>query len=251
MCLAKQFLKCIPLQSVLEIGPFGRPRLKGDHVSYFDVLDQPTLIARARARGRADDCPFIDYVSPTGDLSVVTEKFHSIFASHALEHQPNLVRHLQQVEQLLLPDGRYWLILPDKRYCFDHYRSITSLADVLGAWMDVRQVHTYTHVFEHRILTTHNDAKRHWAGEHGETNMTAERVKSAMAEIAAADGGYIDVHAWRFTPESFRALITQLADLGLIGLRPVRVYNTPRDRQEFCAVLEAAPHQKEDSSAAG
>ena len=241
-CLARKFVALMPPQPALEIGPFGRPRIRGDHVAYFDVMDQAALMDLARSKGRPhEDCPPIEFVSSNGDLSVVTRRFRHLFASHALEHQPNLIRHLRQAESLLLPGGAYWLVLPDKRYCFDHFRSLTTAADVLGAWAEDRRVHALGHVFEHRALTTHNDAARHWAGDHGAPNLTRERIEGAMEEIRRADGGYIDVHAWRFTPDSFRDLITLLADLGLTRFRPARVYNTPRDRQEFCAVLTVEP----------
>lgn len=58
-----------------------------------------------------------------------------------------------------------------------------------------------------------------------------------MREFLAADGDYIDVHAWQFTPESFRLITQTLFDLGFIDMKPYRVYATPRPRNEFTAVL--------------
>ncbi len=46
--------------SVLEIGPFCNPVLRGTHVRYFDVLSTEGLIARASSLGmRSDTAPWI------------------------------------------------------------------------------------------------------------------------------------------------------------------------------------------------
>jgi hypothetical protein len=48
------------------------------------------------------------------------------------------------------------------------------------------------------------------------------------------------VHAWQFTPGSFRELLGMLHAGGDSPLRPLRVYETPHGRNEFTAILEAA-----------
>jgi hypothetical protein len=94
-------------------------------------------------------------------------------------------------------------------------------------------------VIEHRALTTHNDPVRHWAGDHGQPHSAAgiASIQAAMQEHANANGGYIDVHAWQFTPSTFRLITQQLHDLGLSLLRPTRVFETPRPEMEFCAIM--------------
>jgi hypothetical protein len=92
-----------------------------------------------------------------------------------------------------------------------------------------------------RAFTTHNDAPRHWKGDHGAPwpeNKGFQRVYLAIREYRESAGPHIDVHAWQFTPDSFRLLIVGMAALGYIGLRPLRVYDTVRGCQEFCAILE-------------
>ncbi len=58
-----------------------------------------------------------------------------------------------------------------------------------------------------------------------------------MAEHEAARGGYVDVHAWQFTPATFREVMGALAAIGLVGLTCERVYDTPFGSNEFTAVL--------------
>ncbi len=224
----------------LEIGPFYAPAVRGENVCYFDVLDQSDLKKRALKIEETADPPFIQYVSPVGDLSIVDRRFANVVSSHCIEHQPDLIMHLQKVAEILERGGRYFLIIPDKRYCFDHFIPETTFADVLGAHHEQRTVHSLTSVLEHKALVTHNDAVRHWAGDHEDPDYRGRlvpRAISTMQEFDVAKGTYIDVHAWQFTPDGFRTIIEALHKLGKTTLLPERIYNTPRDRFEFTAIL--------------
>jgi SAM-dependent methyltransferase len=230
-----------PSDSVLEIGPFTNPIVVGQRVKYFDVLDKQALIERAVLHNRSiQDARDIDYVSPTGDLSVIAdEKFDIVLSSHCIEHQTDLVKHLNQVADILTSGGYYLLIIPDKRYCFDHFLAESTLADVDQAHFEQRTVHSLASVIEHNLLTTHNDAVRHWAGDHSGPDLLDEpgALERVMQEFRDAEGAYIDVHAWQFTPRSFLKLLGQLSTAGLAGLEPLHVFGTPANSLEFCAIL--------------
>jgi SAM-dependent methyltransferase len=213
----------------------------GQRVKYFDVLDKQALIERAVLHNRSiQDARDIDYVSPTGDLSVIAdEKFDIVLSSHCIEHQTDLVKHLNQVADILTSGGYYLLIIPDKRYCFDHFLAESTLADVDQAHFEQRTVHSLASVIEHNLLTTHNDAVRHWAGDHSGPDLLDEpgALERVMQEFRDAEGAYIDVHAWQFTPRSFLKLLGQLSTAGLAGLEPLHVFGTPANSLEFCAIL--------------
>lgn len=219
--------------SVLEIGPFCNPCMTGPNVRYFDVMDSDGLKARAEAIGYPiRSVPRIDWHSPVGDLAVVS--------AHCIEHQPDLVGHIAAVARLLNPSGHYFAIIPDKRYCFDHGIAPSTAPEIVAAHLEGRKVHRLTSVIEHRAFITHNDPVRHWAGDNFPPNWEATilpRAKAARAEYLAAEGGYIDVHAWQFTPASLRAVMGQLAATGLLQLRLERVYDTARNRNEFTAIF--------------
>lgn len=227
--------------SVLEIGPFCNPSMRGPQVKYFDVLASDQLRARAEEVGYPITVvPDISFMSPTGDLTVVDEHFAAVVSSHCIEHQPDLIKHLNDVHDILDAGGRYFLIIPDKRYCFDHFLPNSTIADIIEAHTERRSTHRIGNVIEHRALTTHNDVTRHWQSDHVdpgyEQGITA-RTQLALNEVEAAKGGYIDVHAWKFTPDMFKQTMSQLNELGLIHLFPERVYHTAHGRNEFTAVL--------------
>ncbi len=227
--------------SILEIGPFANPTVSGPRVKYFDVLSSDALRRRALAHGLDPNrCPNIDFVSPTGDLGVVSGQYDAVVSSHVIEHQPDLIRHWLGVARLLNPGGRYFLAVPDKRFCFDHFIAESTFATVLDAYFRGLRMHTIASVVEHRALTTHNDARRHWKGDHGEPAYKASlgQIREALDVCLRNPGDYIDTHAWQFTSRSFREIAATLFAAGMSPFRVARVYDTVRGSNEFYAVLE-------------
>lgn len=235
----ENFIKLVPQHSVLEIGPFTNPVMRGPHVRYFDLMTREQLIERAKTIGLAPEAipDVIDFVSPSGDLSVVDRKFSAVISSHCIEHQPDLLHHLGQVEEILEDGGCYFLLIPDKRYCFDHFLPESTIAEIIGAQREQRKVHTLADVIKCTALTAHNDAVAYWNGEPGERPMDPQRIQTAIRAYDDAKGKYIDVHSLYFTPASFREIMAMLYELGLTRLKPERVYDTPVNWNEFCAIL--------------
>lgn len=225
-------------ENALEIGPFNRPVLSGPIVKYFDVLPTDQLKTRAINIGEnPEKVPAIDFVYKSGSLKEVPPGFDVVVSSHCIEHQPDLVRHLCEVERLLCSGGCYCLIIPDCRYCFDHFLTPSNIANVLDAHYEKRERHTLASVIEHRALTCHNEPHRHWIKDSGAPNLSAQTVKNAIREWEDAHGQYIDVHAWQFAPHTFRQIVSLLNELGFMRLEAARVYDTPFGECEFCAVL--------------
>ena len=228
-------------QSLLEIGPFCQPVFEGPNVRYLDILDADALKGRGEAIGMdVGRCPrTIHYTR--GLAEAAGANFDVIFSSHNLEHQPDLIGHLNEAAAALAAGGVYAMLIPDKRYCFDHFLPETTVAEVLEAHVEGRTRHAARHVVEHMAMTTHNDSAAHWRGEHGERSIgTDGRLSQAVAAINAANGDYIDVHAWKFTPQIFREITSALTAMGVCRLKPLRVYDTPHGSNEFSAVMVVA-----------
>lgn len=236
------FVPLIPSDArLLEIGPFGNPLVRGPHVKYFDVLSTAELRQRAPQHGlNPDKCPEVDFVSANGDFAAVSGTFDCVVSSHVIEHQPDVVRHLNDVAAVLEPGGLYFLAVPDKRYCFDHFIAESNLAELIAAHVAGSRVHDLTSVIEHLALTTHNDPGRHWSGDHGAPVHAEqpERLRDAVRAYVSSGGSYIDVHAWQFTPQSFRTIAETLYTLALSPLRVLRLYATTKGWNEFYVVLQ-------------
>lgn len=236
-----KFVSLIPTEaSCLEIGPFNKPLLSGGNVKYFDVLDQSRLVKRA-AELNIDGklIPEIDFVSQLGDLKVVNEKFEVVLSSHVIEHQSDLISHFKCIEDILIESGRYFMVVPDRRFSFDYFLTESNLAQVLAAHVERREIHVLSSVIEHRCLTTHNNPYLHLFGMHGKPlrgQSLAKYVDNAVSEYKNKDG-YIDVHAWYFTPLSFVDLVNKLFEIGLIKLKVDKFYVTTLGKLEFFVVL--------------
>ena len=241
----RAFLKSLISENpikVLEIGPYDNPTCIGENVKYFDVHDEKTLEKMALEAQR----PFkntpkkIHYVEPTGNLKIVNEKFDMVFSSHCIEHQPDLISHLQNVGDILNDGGYYVLLIPDKRYCFDHFRSETTIFEVIDAHVNSRSLHTFKSIAENECLHTHNNSVLHWFGVHGSNEISNENFirSTEIYGKSMSGGGYVDVHAWCFTPKVFGGIIEKLNQLGLINLQMHRLCHTVWGRFEFTAVLK-------------
>lgn len=234
------------IQPALEIGPFNSPFLNTDTAKFFDVRSQNELYRAACSLGieQKGIVPEIDYVSSHGDLSGIHEAFDLVFSSHSFEHQVDIVRHLQQVYNLLNKNGVYILAIPDYRYCFDYYKPETTIPDVLDAYYSHRKNHTLRDLLFAVMYDTHNNPGQHWLHNHGKnhvapTDDNVERLKPylEMWRNNEISDGYIDVHAWRFQPNSFRSILVFLQKMKLINFEILRIYNTNYNEHEFFAAL--------------
>jgi hypothetical protein len=240
--------------SKLEIGPFVNPQLFGYDVKYFDVLNLDGLKKRAEKieypLGRLVK---IDYVEPTGDLSVIPDKgnFSLAFSAHVVNNQLDLVTHLNSVSDLLVDGGYYLMFVPDKRYCFDHAVPESSIADILDDYYNQQQqtqAHALRSVVEHRALTQHNDPEKHWKGEHDtlDASLVAGRIRGALIEfdVARRQSSYVDVYNYQFTPQSLSMAVNILHELHISPMKVHQVYETVKGQIEFCIVLKKCCPEK-------
>ena len=244
------FLALLPAAgAMLEIGPFCTPwpaRGRVDPVRYLDIMPTEALREAASALPWADasKVPDIHYVWRGEPYrALIGERFDTILSSHCIEHQPCLATHLADLASILRPGGRVFLVVPDHRYSFDHFVPASTLTDVLEVYAADRRAHAPRSVIAQYLLVTHNDPTAHWRGEHGPDPAAAPDLREKVdAALRAAKNPALpyDLHAWQFTPETFRAVFARMAAVGLSPFRIERLYPTLRDRGEFYAVLRVA-----------
>lgn len=238
------FIDIIPDQSkILEIGPYCAPLKRGKNVKYFDIADKKQLDEWAAAEGIANifpltstSVPDIDYVSPIGDLSIIHEYFDYVISSHVIEHQVDLIAHLQGVENILNSGGYYFIVIPDKRYIFDHFRQESNIAHVISAHIERKTKCSLGDVIDANIFCTHNDALRHWKNDHG----TKPAPLKAYVEEALKQF-YKPVwkgHMFCFTPDSFKEIFYAAKEMEYTKLELIKLYTTIYNQVEFCVILK-------------
>lgn len=243
----RSLLSCHLTKKTLEIGPFAKPSVVGPTVKYADIRSTKELreLALVTEGMNPEDVPKINWVVPSCDLSVINEKFDAVISSHCIEHQPDLIKHLNQVENLLEADGRYFLLIPDHRYCFDHFKVPSSISDVLTASLEKRSTHSVLHRLNSQLFNAHNNPIKHWNGNHEGQEFDTEfpslnrlqQIKKVVREYQEEGERIKDEHAWFFTPSTFTSIINELNDLEILNLKIERIYPTLRNSNEFWAVL--------------
>jgi SAM-dependent methyltransferase len=226
---------------VLEIGPSYDPLLEGPRVRTFDVADSAGIREKASALGRSNRrVPHVHYVSSRFDLAIVPEKFDAALSSHVVGCRPDFLGHLAAVRRLLHPGGRYFVLIPDKNYCFQHFLAPSTLAQLLDAHVAGRTRHTLRSQIEHAVLRAHNDSERHWKGDHGRLAPPSAAAVASVVEQHRQRGEVSDnIPAWYFEPASFRRDMEYLRELGETDFSVERLYPTLLNSNEFWAVLVA------------
>ncbi len=219
----------------LEIGPGFNPlapKKQGFNVHVLDHVSTEELREKFQGHGvNLDDIEEVDYVWKGEPLPVLVgqeECYDWIIASHVIEHTPDMISFLEGCERLLKPHGVLSLIIPDKRYCFDHFHATTSTGEILDAFEQKRTRPSPGKVFDHCARHAKTNGQIAW-GPDIRTDFEFGTDFSDAARLwllARTNETYFDVHNWRFTPASFRLLIGDLHALGLTGFGIKKEFGT-------------------------
>ncbi|WP_081622819.1 MULTISPECIES: methyltransferase domain-containing protein [unclassified Thioalkalivibrio] len=229
----------------LEIGTNHRPlaaKAAGYNVETLDWLDKGELIRECMRCGldpsRVEEIDYVWRGERYADLVDLSYGgFDWIIASHVVEHVPDLVAFLRDCEQILNDRGVLVLAVPDKRYCFDRYRSISGLGEVLDRFFAERSRHSIGTLVESHLYYSELDGNGAWGSASSGRASLCNDAESARELLRARPDldAYIDGHGWCFVPSSFRLILQDLWDLKLVGLKEVRWF--PSEGCEFFVSL--------------
>jgi SAM-dependent methyltransferase len=113
------------------------------------------------------------FVAEGADLAEISdESYDFILSSHMLEHSANPLRALQAWRRVLKPTGSIVLLLPNKRWTFDHNRPVTSLAHLVDDFVAKTGEEDLTHLAE--VLNLHDLRRDPDAGNYAEFKKRSE-----------------------------------------------------------------------------
>ena len=242
-----------PNKRILEIGPLATPVIPKNtelnNIYYADIRSTEEIknLYKSDSNVNNDAIVFIDYVikdSYSKDLKDV-EQFDYILMIHVLEHIPQLIDFFLDIVNILKPGGKLCLTIPDKRYCFDHYRQPTSFAECYDIYS--RRVNNNPlRVLDFLSSWTINDPNFWWENnanfEHLMSTASGRQPIKVLNDYKSAiNGEYFDVHFSVFTPETFLMLIFFLTKYNLFPFKIIKFFGTEIDSFEFNVVLEKCP----------
>lgn len=238
----------------LEIGPSHSPitpKREGFRVKILDHMDRKGLLRRFEGHGvDLDAIEEVDFVWNGESYSeLVGEQscFDWIIASHVVEHTPDLIGFLRDCEGLLAEDGVLSLAIPDKRFCFDRFRPISSLSQVIDCHAENRRTHSPGSAAEFFLNVVSYGGQIAWEPNAEGELVFIHQLEEAVAGMRRADekDSTLDLHSWCFVPSSFRLLVHDLSALGLIRLKE-HSFETAGG-SEFFTTLSVSGSGPEDS----
>lgn len=226
----------------IEIGPWCSPlapKRDGYRTTVVDVRDLAQLRTMAEQRGfPAEKVANLEAVDVVGDASRlhdlvraagITTGYGWIISSNNIEHLPDPIGFLSGCGELLETDGLLGMVVPDKRFCFDRFQPLTTLAGMLRAraaladpfepsWTAFQQKSLAA------LLVAADGSRRHaWSLEADRPEAIAvgdcrPAFRSLSDSLADGVPEPFHGHRWRFTPASFELLVLDLRAVGMLAL---------------------------------
>jgi predicted SAM-dependent methyltransferase len=231
----------------LEVGPSynpALPRADGWNVETIDHASAEDLRAKYKDITDVSQIGHVDYISDALPMHEVIKRrgeYDFILASHVIEHVTDFIGFLQSCELLLKPEGQLILVVPDKRKCFDVMQARTTTGQILEANRHNAVRHNPGSVFDFISNTADLGGlsvwENDWARKRRLAFHYAENVEFALSEYNRAinQPEYIDIHAWRFVPSSFRLIMQELERLGFTKLKETLFEDTNHFEFYFAA----------------
>ncbi|MCL2207715.1 MAG: class I SAM-dependent methyltransferase [Fibromonadales bacterium] len=237
---------------ILEIGPLDRPIFKKEtaNVFYADIRDTQAVKDFYENNNKdninIEGIVNIDYViKETYSQSIKDdEKFDYIVMSHVIEHIPELIKFFNDVKNVLNPNGKLCLAVPDHRFCFDRFRQPTSFAEVYNIYVNGIK-NSPTRVLDAYLNETENDCVYWWNNYTNYEYLPVSKDQFEKAKVnyfKALNGEYVDCHFSVFTPETFLLLMRNMLYFNLLPFKFSEFYNTEVNSVEFNCVLELEPN---------
>ena len=219
----------------VEIGPSHSPvapKKEGYKVHIIDHMSREQLIAKYKDHHvNLENIEEVDFVWRGENYSELTGKdkyYDWIIASHVIEHTPDFLGFLNDCDTILKEDGVISLAVPDKRYCFDHYRPITGISQIIDSHFQKTIIHTPGTVAEYYLNVVSKAGNIAWDSSATGRYNFVHSLEDALQGMKSAlnENAYLDVHAWCFVPHSFRLIVHDLFRLGLIPFQEVGFFQT-------------------------
>jgi len=228
----------------LEIGPGHSPvfpKADGWNVEIADYAPTDQIKAvRAAAGGDPALVEDVDHVTDGRSLDEVIPpgtSYDFIFSSHNIEHLPDIIGFLKSCDALLKADGKVILVIPDKRFTFDGLRNTSTTGEALESYHGRVGRHTLRSIYDYHANILFIDGKNTWGRDDTGALMIEKSVATAKSlfDQAAASDRYVDNHGWCFTPASFRLMLHDFNELGLVEVREEQIID--QEHWEFYAIL--------------
>lgn len=173
-----------------------------------------------------------------------------VVASHVIEHVPDMVSWLQEIDAILKPDGQVRLAVPDKHFTFDYLRRTSDLASILYAYLCRARVPNAYCLLDFTLNRADVDCAAAWQGKIDRSKLKRSYPFASclvIADDARLTGDYKDVHCWAFTPASFARICAELAQNGLLNFECAEFHDTAFNEFEFFVAMRRSADRERNA----
>lgn len=230
----------------LEVGAFDNPTVRardGFDVRYADYFSATELREMHAANPRRDPERIVevDYVIKGPHLSpFIREEVDLLVANHVVEHLPDPIGWLRDVERFCSASAAIFLAVPDQRYTFDYLKRPSDAIELVAAHEQGKAAPDPYDIARMRWLHTRVDADALWQGAAPPVPpLPAPRRLRELVEQSRAQAaqGYTDVHCTFYTSESFVRIFDELHRSGYIAWEVELLQDVDPGGNEFCVLL--------------
>jgi SAM-dependent methyltransferase len=168
---------------------------------------KPIYVDRYQNFAGLQDAVKIECYADACNLPFASNSLDYIATSHLIEHVANPVQALADWYRILRPGGSIYMVVPDKRYTFDHSRKVTSCEHLLIDFENNVKVNDLTHLDDQ----VDNADWSIWFPDVKTDRVTIEKeiYRTRLRQIGKS-GGDVNIHHHVFDPASVMELIHAL-----------------------------------------
>ena len=170
------------------------------------------------------------------DQILTNNSFDYIVASHVFEHLPDPISFLNSMGRLLKEKGVLLLAIPDKRFCFDLVKPLTSPGLLIESYLNKKKEHSLGQNIDAILFHCKRNESNAFPGQTGFKNIKPnDSFEKLIHEVNKLKNKnvFIDIHAWCFTPSSFISNIKILSQMNFIESLEIKDFRS-NDFEFFC-----------------
>lgn len=238
----------------LEVAPYFNPAIDADKydVRYTDYIGTEEILRKAADNPGAagKKIPEINFVWEPGKSlkDCVNEDilFDYALASHVIEHVPNTIGWLNHILETMKVGGILALAVPDRRSTMDYYRRETTLAELVGNWIQNPAIPTPTQVVDFLAQSFYDDRNEANGFKMLDVKNTPfEKIDRhysdddalMFAAMTYNQNHYLDVHCTVWTPDTFVEVFERVVGMKLMNVKLSTPIAAP-ERDEFIIHME-------------
>lgn len=238
---------------ILELGAMDMPVFYPDEANiefldYFSDAEFALLSQEGKLSRPLENLVPVEHVAKNRYFAAnISKRYDLIIAAHVVEHIPDPITWLNELSQLLTPNGAIFLAIPDRRYTFDFMRKETSPIELLRQY-NRKSDHPDIYAIADFLYYKRNIRAADVWGPSPEldkltqtqTYNLPEAMKAAISATTHQDS-HINVHCSVFSAPTFKGVWQGISEMGLLPLDLQEVAEVGRDGNEFWTLFRAKP----------